>query len=147
MTNKKIKNIFVQGAITPSFIADKIAGHHTKTQIGGHSIFLGQVRADAIEGKKVMAIEYTCNEKIALEKMDMIREDIFAKYQLVCMHVYHSIGKVQSGEICFFVFTSSQHRKASIDACEELVEMIKSSLPVWGREILEDGNYEWKVNI
>jgi molybdopterin synthase catalytic subunit len=141
-----MKNIFVQGAIQPSFIADSIQKHSTKTNIGGHSIFLGQVRADDIEGKKVNAIEYTAYEEMALEKMHVIREEIFAKYSLTCMHVHHSLGLVASGEICLFVFTSSAHRKAAIDACTECVERLKAELPIWGKELLEDASYQWKEN-
>jgi molybdopterin synthase catalytic subunit len=83
---------------------------------------------------------------MALEKMHIIREEIFSRYDLVCMHVYHSLGRVASGEISLFVFTSSAHRKAAIDACEEIVEKIKAELPVWGKELLEDETYEWKKN-
>lgn len=144
MKENKQKNIFVQGAIGPAFIGESIAKHQTKTDIGGHSIFLGQVRADAIEGKTVAAIEYTTYEEMALEKMTEIREEIFEKYPLVCMHVYHSLGKVAAGEICLFVFTSSRHRKVAIDACEETVEKIKAELPVWGKELFADESYQWK---
>lgn len=146
MTEKKLKNIFVHGAIQASFIAESIQKHSTKTSIGGHSIFLGQVRDDEIEGKKVKAIDYTVYEQMALDKMHEIRESVFEKYPLTCMHVYHSLGTVAVGEICLFVFTSSAHRKAAIDACEETVERIKADLPVWGKEILEDETYQWKVN-
>jgi len=144
MKEKKRRNIFVQGAISASFIAESIAKHTTKTNIGGHSIFLGQVRADVMDGKTVAAIEYTAYEEMALEQMVEIREAIFEKYPLVCMHVYHSLGKVTAGEICLFVFTSSEHRNVAIDACEETVEKIKAGLPVWGKELLEDETYQWK---
>lgn len=143
---RKPKNIFAQGAIAPSFIADSIAKHSSKTDIGGHGIFLGQVRADVIDDKKVAAIEYTTYEELALEKMHNIREDIFAKYELTCMHVHHSLGAVAAGEICLFVFTSSAHRRAAIDACNEVVERIKTELPVWGKELFEDETHQWKVN-
>ena len=143
---RKPKNIFTQGAIAPSFIADSIAKHSSKTNIGGHSIFLGQVRADLIDEKKVAAIEYTTYEELALEKMHVIREEIFVKYELTCMHVHHSLGTVAAGEICLFVFTSSAHRRAAIDACNEVVERIKTELPVWGKELFEDASHQWKVN-
>ena len=146
MNERKPKNIFVEGAIQASFIADSIQKHETKTSIGGHSIFLGQVRADEIDGKKVMAIEYTAYEQMALDKMHEIRESIFEKYPLTCMHVYHSLGKVATGELCLFVFTSSAHRKAAIDACTETVERLKAELPIWGKEVLEDETHHWKVN-
>jgi molybdopterin synthase catalytic subunit len=146
MKDRKTKNIFIHGAISPSFIAESISKHQAKTDIGGHSIFLGQVRADAIGDKKVAAIDYTAYEEMALEQMHQIREAIFEKFPLVCMHVYHSLGKVAAGDICLFVFTSSAHRNAAIDACEETVEKIKAELPVWGKELFEDETYQWKEN-
>ena len=141
-----VKNIFVEGPIQPNLISDSIAKHATKTNIGGHSIFLGQVRADELGDKKVEAIEYTSHVEMALEKMHEIREAIFAKYPLTCMHIYHSLGMVKKGEICLFVFTSSAHRKPAIDACSECVERIKAELPIWGKEIFEGDGYQWKEN-
>jgi molybdopterin synthase catalytic subunit len=146
MTDRKIKNIFYQGAIPPSFITESIQKHNSETAIGAHSIFLGQIRADEKEGKKISAIEYTAYNEMALEKMHEIREAIFEKYPLTCMHVHHSLGKIKSGEICFFVFTSSAHRKAAIDACQETVERVKAELPIWGKEFFEDETYQWKEN-
>ena len=143
---QKIQNIFVIGAISPSFITEKIAAHQTKTGIGGHSIFLGQVRSDIIENNRVIAVDYTSYEPMALEQMDSIREKIIEKYSLTCMHVYHSLGKIKSGEICLFVFTSAPHRKAAIDACSETVERLKAELPIWGKEIFGDGSFQWKKN-
>jgi molybdopterin synthase catalytic subunit len=146
MTEKKPKNIFVHGPVSPQFIADSIQKHSTKTGIGAHSIFLGQVRSDVIAGKEVAAIEYTTYEAMALEKMHELREAIFATYELTCMHVHHSLGRVAAGEICLFVFTSSRHRKAAIAACEATVERIKAELPIWGKELFADESYQWKQN-
>ncbi|MGY6741315.1 MAG: molybdenum cofactor biosynthesis protein MoaE [Cecembia sp.] len=143
---RKPKNIFVDGPISPEKIATSIANHSTKTDIGGHSIFLGQVRADEKEGGQVRAISYTAYEEMALEKAFEIREAVFAKYPLTCMHIYHSLGEVKTGEICLFVFTSSKHRKAAIDACEELVERIKKELPIWGKELVDNEKEVWKEN-
>jgi molybdopterin synthase catalytic subunit len=147
MGEKKLKNIFVQGAIEPSFIAQAIQSHKTQTIIGAHNIFLGQVRSDKIGEKEVQAIDYSSYEEMALEKMVLIREELFEKYNLTCMHVYHSLGHVQAGEISLFVFTSSAHRKEAIRACEEMVERIKSELPIWGKEVFTDQSYEWKKPI
>lgn len=147
MDQKNVKNIFVAGRISPEFIAESIAGHSSKTAIGGHSIFMGQVRKDEIEGRLVTAIEYTAYEDLALEKMHQIREEIFEKYPLNCMHVYHSLGTIKSGEICLFVFTSSAHRKPAIDACTEIVERLKAELPIWGKELFDNETHQWKENL
>ena len=137
-------SVFVPGDISPSFIADSISKHSSKKEIGAHSIFLGQVRDDMINGKKVVAIDYSCYEEMANDVFHEIREAAFSKFELTCMHIYHSLGRVGAGKISLFVFTSSMHRKNAIDACSYVVEEIKSKVPVWGREILEDETYVWK---
>jgi molybdopterin synthase catalytic subunit len=146
MSNKKSASIFVNGPIPAQKIADDIQKHSTKTNIGAHSIFLGQIRADEINNEIVVAIEYTAYEDMVTEKMAEIREAFFTKYALTCMHIYHSLGKVAVGEICLFVFTSSIHRRDAIDACNEMVETIKKELPIWGKEICTDDSTAWKQN-
>jgi molybdopterin synthase catalytic subunit len=146
MKTKKARKVFMQGPIPPEFIARQIAAHRVKTQIGAHDIFLGQVRADDIEGKTVAAIEYTAYEAMAETKFNEIRERAFEQYELSCMHIYHSLGIVKAGEICLFVFVSSPHRKVAFKALEFVVESLKKEVPVFGRELFEDDSYQWKVN-
>ena len=146
MSEKKPKQVLMQGAILPEFIGNSIAKHQSKKDIGAHSIFLGQVRNDLIDNKQVIAIDYSCYEEMANKIFYEIRESIFAKYNLTCMHIYHSVGMVKAGEICLFVFTSSPHRKDAINACEEIVERIKKEAPVWGKEMFNDEEGVWKVN-
>jgi molybdopterin synthase catalytic subunit len=143
---KTPKNIFFEGPIPAQKIADDIQKHASKKDIGAHSIFLGQVREDQIGEGQVAAIEYTCYQEMALEKMHQIREALFSKYALTCMHVHHSLGRVAVGEICLFVFVSSKHRQEAIEACSELVESIKKELPIWGKEILNNRATVWKQN-
>jgi molybdopterin synthase catalytic subunit len=140
------KNIFIEGAIAPSFIADSIAAHQKKMEIGAHEIFLGQVRADAVNGKVVAAIEYTAHKEMALDMIHQIREAVFARYDITCLHIYHGLGRIGAGDLCLFVFVSAPHRKAAMDACRDLVERIKKELPVWGKEIFEDESHQWKIN-
>ncbi|AVI50948.1 molybdopterin converting factor [Pukyongia salina] len=146
MKDKKPKNVFVEGAISPEFIATSIAKHQSKTSIGAHDIFLGQVRADMVDNKTIKAIEYTAYEEMANNKFHEIREATFGKYELSCMHIYHSLGTVNAGEICLFVFVSSPRRKVVFEALEYVVEEIKANVPVFGREIFEDESHQWKVN-
>jgi molybdopterin synthase catalytic subunit len=146
MKDKKIRDIFIPRAISADFIAESINKHSTKNEIGAHSIFLGQIRADSVDNRSVAAIEYTAYEEMANQKMFLIREEVIEKYNLTCMHVYHSLGRVETGGISLFVFTSAPHRIEAIHACEETVERIKKELPVWGREILSDDSYHWKKN-
>ena len=140
------KNVFKQGPISSGFIGESIAKHQSKTTIGAHNIFLGQVRADVVGDKKVAAIEYTAYEDMANKNFHDIREATFEKFNLTCMHIYHSLGEVKTGEICLFVFVSSPRRKEVFKALEYVVEAIKADVPIFGKEIFEDESSQWKVN-
>jgi len=83
---------------------------------------------------------------MASAKFHEIREEAFKKFNLSCMHIYHSLGKVKAGEICLFVFVSSPSRKDVFKALEFIVENIKAKAPVFGKEIFEDNSHQWKVN-
>lgn len=146
MKKDKIRNAFKTGAIASEFIGDAIAKHQVKLGIGAHNIFLGQVRADEIDGKTVKAIEYTAYEDMANKVFHDIKEDTFDKFDLTCMHIYHSLGVVPVGEICLFVFVSAPRRKVVYEALEYIVERIKDEAPVFGKELFEDNSHQWKVN-
>ncbi|MFM9826516.1 molybdenum cofactor biosynthesis protein MoaE [Flavobacterium sp.] len=140
------KTVFIQGPISAEFIGNSIAKHQSKTTIGAHNIFLGQVRADAIEGNFVSAIDYTAYEEMANEKLDEIRERAFAQFDLICMHIYHSLGVVKAGEICLFVFVSATRRKQVYAATEAIVNWVKTEVPIFGKELFENETFTWKKN-
>lgn len=144
-THKK-RDIFVEGAIAPSFVAESIAKHATQTAIGGHEIFLGQVRADVIDDRAVVAIEYTAYRDMANEQMTAIREEAFARWPITCLHVHHSQGVIKAGELCFFVFASAAHRQAARDAVAYVTDEVKKRLPIFGKEVFSDGGHIWKQN-
>ncbi|MBX7202154.1 MAG: molybdenum cofactor biosynthesis protein MoaE [Bacteroidia bacterium] len=144
--NKKSGKVLVQGAIQPDAIANSIAKHSTKTSIGAHDIFLGQVRSDVSGSSQVSSIEFSVYEEMAEEQFHTIREAAFKKFEIICMHIYHSIGTVNAGEICLFVFVSARHRQQAFEACRWIVEEIKAKVPVFGKEIYHDNTHSWKVN-
>lgn len=157
---KKVLSKFLHpGPINPQFIADSISKHSSKTNIGAHTIFLGQVRKDQIEfentqtkGSKhseineVQAIEYSAYEEMAEQAIHNLREEAISKYQLTCLHIHHSLGTINAGEISLFVFVSAPHRTNVFTVCSEIVEQIKNKVPIWGKEMLKDGTHIWKTN-
>ena len=166
----KVKDIFVEGAIPPSFIAESIAKHSKRTDIGAHEIFLGQVRGDSFvvshpepsrrtnhdpkntlrqvhHDSRVTAIEYTTYREMAMERMTTLREEAFTRWPtMTCLHVHHSLGTIKAGELCFMVFASAPHRQQAREAVAWVVDAIKSELPIFGKEVLSGGDHLWKSN-
>lgn len=143
----KVKDIFVEGAIPASFVAESIAKHSTRTDIGAHEIFLGQVRGDVLDGRTVVAISYSAYREMALERMTALREEAFTRWPtMTCLHVHHSLGTIKAGELCFMVFGSAPHRQQAREAVAWIVDAIKSELPIFGKELLDDNEHVWKAN-
>jgi molybdopterin synthase catalytic subunit len=144
--NEKIKKkhtVLMEGPVSGTFIGISIAKHSTKTEIGAHAIFLGQVRKDVVKDRVVANIEYTAYRSMAENAFETIRETAFKKFDMVCMHMYHSLGKVNAGEISLFVFVSCNHRAQSFEALKWIVDEIKITVPIWKKENYEDGSYTW----
>jgi molybdopterin synthase catalytic subunit len=135
----------INGAITIADMSSCLEQLSLQTGSGGHSLFLGQVRADMINGKRVKAIEYSAYEKMVSAEADKIKESVINTLDDVrSITILHSRGVVIAGEISLFVLVSAGHRKQAIEGCNLIVEMIKERLPVWKKEIFEDDSHTWK---
>jgi molybdopterin synthase catalytic subunit len=143
---KTEESIFIQGAIPAEFVGKLIAEHQFQTNIGAYDIFLGQVRADEIEGRTVSAISYTAYEAMANKKAKEIKQRAEEHHGLSSLCIYHSLDAVKAGEICLLVFASAPHRKQVFEGLRQAVEEIKAELPVFGKELWTDETESWKVN-
>ena len=137
----------INSPVTKQQIAELITGTESNSDSGGHSVFLGQVRSDEINGKRVRAIEYSAYDSMVNAEADKIIGEISARFRDVkSIRMLHSIGIVKAGEFSLLVMVSAGHRREAIDACSMAVEMIKERLPVWKKEIFDDDSAEWKSN-
>jgi len=133
------------GPVSQMLISKLVEKMSHKTDSGGHSIFLGQVRADEIGGKKVKAIEYSAYAELVSIEAEKIKKTILSEFSDVrSIDIIHSTGVVNAGEISLLVFVSAGHRLQSMQACGKTVELIKEKLPVWKKEIFEDDSHIWK---
>ncbi len=136
-----------EGPIGADVISRIIEKMGTMTDAGGHSVFIGQVRADEIDGNKVRAIEYTAYDTMVNDEAGKIKQEVYSEFEDVKqIEIIHSSGIVKTGEISLLVIVSAGHRQQAIGACSRTVELIKERLPVWKKEIFEDGSHEWKQN-
>lgn len=140
-----VTNYLINGPITQKVISCFLEKMGEKTDSGGQSVFLGQVRADEINGKKVKAIEYSAYEGMVIVEADKIKATILSEFEdAKSIDIVHSTGIVKAGEISLFVLVSAGHRHQAIHACSKTVELIKEKLPVWKKEIFDDNSHEWK---
>ncbi len=137
----------INGPVTQEIISLIIGKTNIRTDTGAHSVFLGMVRADVIDGKAVVAIEYSAYEAMVKAEVMKIKELIISEFQEVkIIEILHSTGIVRTGENSLFVLVSAGHRHQAINACAQAVELIKERLPVWKKEIFDDNSAHWREN-
>lgn len=142
-----MEKYFIEGPIPSQLIAETITNQQSKTNIGGHAIFLGQVRADVTDGKSTSEIIYSAYNEMASNEFQAIETQMLEKYDdLKDIIIKHSLGAVKSGEASLFVFISSGHRVQAFEAIKETVNLIKAKVPIWKKEILEDNSHIWSEN-
>jgi len=140
-------NFLIQGPVSPDQIASQVKNLGIRKDMGGHSIFLGQVRDDLSDGRRVRAIEYSAYEGMVSNEAEKIKKIIFNEFSDVLeIVIIHSVGILKAGEISMFVLVSAGHRDHAIKACQKLVELIKERLPVWKKEIFDDNTHRWQEN-
>ena len=136
-----------EGPLTTEQLSRLMSLMKDRSDTGGHSLFIGQVRADIVNEKSVTAIEYSAYESMVNDEAESIIAQIRAEFSDVkTVEILHSTGIVKAGEVSLAVMVSAGHRHQAIQACSKTVELIKERLPVWKKELLEDNSHIWREN-
>jgi molybdopterin synthase catalytic subunit len=134
---------FVNGPISSEIIAQLVSDNQENHELGAQSIFLGQVRADKKHGLRVQSIHYSSYAEMAEKEIETIKKNVINKFGLSNINILHSIGEVKCGKISVLVLVSSPHREECFESLKYIVNEIKTKVPIWKKEIYDDGSYRW----
>ena len=118
---------------------EKITSQVRRDSNGAVVTFLGATRNN-FQGKEVLTLEYEAYEEMALKKLGEVREEVQAQFNLEDIAISHRIGTVPIGEISLVVAIGSPHRKEAFEACGKAVDRIKEMVPIWKKEVYQDGS-------
>lgn len=105
---------------------------------GGIALFVGQVR-DHARGRAVTRLEYEAYPAMALKQMQAIVSAVEAAYPGTTCALHHRVGVLEIGDVAVIAAAGSAHRAAAFDALRELIERLKTDVPIWKREVGPDG--------
>lgn len=108
---------------------------------GGMASFVGTVR-NHTKGKSVTRLEYECYESMAVKEIQKIVDKAISLFSVKNIVVHHRTGILFPGDAAVIIVVSDGHRNAVFDACSFIIENIKKTVPIWKKEIFEDGE-EW----
>lgn len=108
---------------------------------GAVVVFTGNVR-EWTHGVKTLYLSYEAYIPMAEKKMAEIGAEMEERWPGVRVAIAHRIGELQISDIAVVIAVSSPHRKAAYEANEYAIDRIKEVVPIWKKEIWEDGE-EW----
>jgi MoaE-MoaD fusion protein len=113
----------------------------TTEEHGGVATFTGVVRSLS-RGKRIVRLEYEAYAPMAEAKLAEIARQIAAALPGVRLAIVHRVGKLAVGEAAVVIAASAPHRAQAFEACRAAIDRLKESVPIWKKEIAEDGE-EW----
>lgn len=109
--------------------------------VGGIVIFEGVVR-DHARGKQVQYLEYDVYPEMAVARMRDIIAEAEQRWGVERVAVAHRIGKLEIGEASVIIVVAAPHRGEAFDACRYIIDTLKTSVPIWKKEVATNGE-EW----
>jgi molybdopterin converting factor subunit 1 len=113
----------------------------TDERAGAVATFVGTTRSES-RGRTVLYLEYDAYAGMAEQVMEEIAEKLKAKYKLCDVAITHRVGRVGIGETSVAIAVSAPHRHAALAACQEAIDTLKETVPLWKKEVYEGGE-EW----
>ena len=104
--------------------------------------FVGVVRNNS-KGRMVRYLEFEAYQPMAEKKMQDIADEIHSKWGLDKVAMLHRVGRLEIGEVIVAIAVASPHRHEAFAACQYAIDRLKEVVPIWKREVWQDGTEEW----
>ncbi|XP_063607989.1 molybdopterin synthase catalytic subunit-like [Penaeus indicus] len=130
-----------QEVLSTGEVADAV----TDPSCGAVSLFVGTTRNN-FQGRRVVRLEYEAYEEMAEKEMRAICRLAREKWNIKHIAIYHRMGVVPVLESSVIIAVSSTHRRESLEATSFLIDELKARVPIWKKEMYDDGGGDWKKN-
>ena len=108
-------------------------------QSGGTDVFIGIVR-DSTKGKTVVRLEFEAYNIMAINEMKKIAKQAFEQWPIQKLLIHHRTGTLTIGEVPVIIAVAAAHRAAAFEACRYVIDTLKETVPIWKKEVFEDGD-------
>ena len=108
---------------------------------GGIALFAGAVR-DTDHDQGVTGLSYSAHP-LAEAELRRVAELIAEKFTVLGIAAVHRVGDLAVGDLAVVAAVACAHRGEAFDACRELIDVLKASVPIWKHQLFTDGTSEW----
>jgi len=107
-------------------------------EAGAIDVFIGTVR-NSTQNRSVRKLIFESFDSMAIKEMKKISDNANDKWPSIKMAIHHRKGTLQIGEIAVIIAVSSPHRVAAFEACRYAIDTLKETVPIWKKEVFDDG--------
>ncbi|XP_034534239.1 molybdopterin synthase catalytic subunit isoform X2 [Notolabrus celidotus] len=146
MTEEEQRDVF---KLSPDWLSvQEVVDAVSSPTCGAASLFIGTTRADQVDGRKVIGLDYEAYELMAQSEFRKLCDDIRARWPSV-MHVcvHHRLGWVEVGQASVVMAISSPHRHDGQQAIQHAINQLKANVPIWKKEVYDSQDSSWKQNV
>ena len=87
----------------------------------------------------MLRLEFEAFESMAISEMKKIAVQVEEKWKAEAVVIHHRVGSLAIEDIAVIITVATAHRKAAFEACEYAIDTLKQTVPIWKKEIFEDG--------
>jgi molybdopterin synthase catalytic subunit len=120
---------------------DEVLGLVRHPRCGGIALFVGVVR-DHDHGEAVSALDYSAHPSVGEALGDVCRE-VASRHPVARLGAVHRVGHLEIGDLAVVAAVSAPHRGEAFEACRDLIDTLKSRVPIWKHQQFTDGSDEW----
>jgi Molybdopterin converting factor, large subunit len=90
-------------------------------------------------GRETEYLVYEAYEPMALLEMQKLGSEAHKRFEIAHVGIVHRTGRLEIGETSVVIAVSAPHRHAAFEACEWLIKELKRTVPIWKKEVFQDG--------
>lgn len=120
---------------------DRVVEAVRRRAVGGITVFVGLVR-DHDEGRSVRALNYSAHPSAEAELARVV-DQVSSRHDILTLATEHRVGDLEVGDLAVVVAAGAAHRGDAFDAARDLIDTLKSEVPIWKEQHFTDGGVDW----
>ncbi len=120
---------------------DEVLAAVSDPRAGGICLFVGTIRSED-DGREVEGLGYSAHPS-AQQALEAVCEQVADRHDVTALAAVHRVGDLAVGDLATVVAASAPHRGAAFAAGQDLIDTLKTTVPIWKHQRFSDGATEW----
>ncbi|MEO0330829.1 MAG: molybdenum cofactor biosynthesis protein MoaE [Bacteroidota bacterium] len=117
---------------------DKVLSLVHSDGAGALDVFIGTVR-NSTQQRTVKRLDFEAYDPMAMKEMEKLAQQACEQWPVEKIAIHHRKGILYVGDIAVIIAVATPHRQAAFEACKFTIDTLKQTVPIWKKEVFNDG--------